>query len=656
MPRPAGGGSKRQPCAAYEAPVSGGATKDKVPHHSLARFLLVSRGGSRVKLELKLARVASAIGRCRQLAIGLATASSRVTGSRRPWRTAQRLSPRPPPDSNMQPLPWDKSPTSFELERREANPRRLDIPAATAEAALARAQRSHRAHQLATSPEDHRHPETDAHLARIHSVQSGSGPARDPVYLDAVTPSVAEPPQLATTAYGFWSHALNVQDISPGYAGGHDYQTSLGGEFEFAFESPPMIAHEQLGPAPASDWRAPAHIPAEGPFSGGAQGRTIYSQSPGGAGLAAYALDPPVGDGWQSLGSQGRRPAGADVIAGHTYDHSLHKPGGHAGTSFFETVGSPGGVRSVVDFTSHRSQGRPTADYSSHDTRLPYGVSILPPLPSSSPVTSAAYSLSPAGHAFAGLSLGPPSESFAAADLTPQSEPYSYSLQCALPSSYPGGTSRAFSSGSGGGDGTGDAESPWPEDLVGYAQHVKEEPRTSFEVPPSPPADHFEASSPSRRFSPYAFHAASLRGRPEQGHRGRALRSPEVHTAPQLPTQATSVASSPDEGDDGRDSPEWLPPGPSSRSRPPAPGRRSSTGSNARARISSSERGSGHSRSEGTQTGPFVGAAAAERISPITGRPVKAIAKRSWPPKDAHKRRFVCDDCGKTCKFNEISS
>lgn len=41
----------------------------------------------------------------------------------------------------------------------------------------------------------------------------------------------------------------------------------------------------------------------------------------------------------------------------------------------------------------------------------------------------------------------------------------------------------------------------------------------------------------------------------------------------------------------------------------------------------------------------------ARKISPITGKPTRTIAKRSWPPKDAALRRFACPivDCDKTC-------
>ncbi|GAA5976037.1 hypothetical protein JCM11641_003265 [Rhodosporidiobolus odoratus] len=37
-------------------------------------------------------------------------------------------------------------------------------------------------------------------------------------------------------------------------------------------------------------------------------------------------------------------------------------------------------------------------------------------------------------------------------------------------------------------------------------------------------------------------------------------------------------------------------------------------------------------------------------ISPITGKPTKIIAKRGWPPKDAHKRVYLCEveGCGKS--------
>ncbi|KPV71754.1 uncharacterized protein RHOBADRAFT_56375 [Rhodotorula graminis WP1] len=47
---------------------------------------------------------------------------------------------------------------------------------------------------------------------------------------------------------------------------------------------------------------------------------------------------------------------------------------------------------------------------------------------------------------------------------------------------------------------------------------------------------------------------------------------------------------------------------------------------------------------------------AARPISPITGKPVKKISKRGWPPKDAHKRVFVCEFEGCTKKFGRPSA
>ncbi|GAA6056445.1 hypothetical protein JCM3770_007472 [Rhodotorula araucariae] len=48
-------------------------------------------------------------------------------------------------------------------------------------------------------------------------------------------------------------------------------------------------------------------------------------------------------------------------------------------------------------------------------------------------------------------------------------------------------------------------------------------------------------------------------------------------------------------------------------------------------------------------TAPEMGAKS-RPISPITGKPVKVISKRGWPPKDAHKRVYLCEieGCGKT--------
>jgi len=48
---------------------------------------------------------------------------------------------------------------------------------------------------------------------------------------------------------------------------------------------------------------------------------------------------------------------------------------------------------------------------------------------------------------------------------------------------------------------------------------------------------------------------------------------------------------------------------------------------------------------------PKLHSSSSRPISPITGKPVKKISKRGWPPKDAHKRVFVCEvvGCGKKC-------
>ncbi|GAA5847445.1 hypothetical protein JCM9279_000484 [Rhodotorula babjevae] len=53
---------------------------------------------------------------------------------------------------------------------------------------------------------------------------------------------------------------------------------------------------------------------------------------------------------------------------------------------------------------------------------------------------------------------------------------------------------------------------------------------------------------------------------------------------------------------------------------------------------------------------PKIYGSSSRPISPITGKPVKKISKRGWPPKDAHKRVFECEveGCGK--KFGRPSA
>ncbi|BGP33015.1 hypothetical protein JCM10296v2_004804 [Rhodotorula toruloides] len=46
----------------------------------------------------------------------------------------------------------------------------------------------------------------------------------------------------------------------------------------------------------------------------------------------------------------------------------------------------------------------------------------------------------------------------------------------------------------------------------------------------------------------------------------------------------------------------------------------------------------------------------ATRVSPITGKPVKVISPRSWPPKDQHKRIYTCDFPGCDKSFGRPSA
>lgn len=48
----------------------------------------------------------------------------------------------------------------------------------------------------------------------------------------------------------------------------------------------------------------------------------------------------------------------------------------------------------------------------------------------------------------------------------------------------------------------------------------------------------------------------------------------------------------------------------------------------------------------------------AGRVSPITGKPVKVISPRRWPPKDQHKRIYACEfpGCDKSCELPRFAS
>jgi hypothetical protein len=311
-------------------------------------------------------------------------------------------------------------------------------------------------------------------------------------------------------------------------------------------------------------------------------------------------------------------------------------------------------------------QASSTTPTSTHAQAVP----ILPPLPASPPLSAASYSLSPSGptlSSFASMSIGP------AGGYTGQ--PFEYTNNNPWGGGRPQvpdhGTQQGYLPSSEWFTPASRAPSAFRQvDAEGDAQEaptrIKLEEESSPELPPSP-------------VDPFSNRKA----------RARATASTSAKPAgsfPVSPTDADGFWYSPDslavpedldeeeeeeESTDARDdSPEWLPASSSPRGRS-APRRKHLLPSSSDARPRPSrppppppppQPSSSGSKRRGGGGGGGGGGAGKEvdrppRISPITGQPVKLIAKRVYPPRDAHKRRFVCEveGCGKTCESGNAS-
>lgn len=297
------------------------------------------------------------------------------------------------------------------------------------------------------------------------------------------------------------------------------------------------------------------------------------------------------------------------------------------------------------------ASGQASLTSTSTTTMHAQAVPILPPLPASPPLSAASYSLSPSGptlSSFASMAIGP------AGGYTGQ--PFEY-----INNSW-GGRPQVPDQGAQGYPPSSEwfiPTSRFPSafcqfsDVEGNTQEapirIKREEHSSPELPPSP------------------VDPVSKRG-------ARSTCARTTRSLPVSPTDADGFWYSPDslavpedlyeeeeeESTDERDdSPEWLPASSSPRGRsmtrrkvlptsdtrprppcPPPPHNPSSSRSD--------RRGGGSGGNAELLDRP-------PRISPITGQPVKPIAKRVYPPRDAHKRRFICEveGCGKTCESKE---
>ena len=280
---------------------------------------------------------------------------------------------------------------------------------------------------------------------------------------------------------------------------------------------------------------------------------------------------------------------------------------------------------------------------------------ILPPLPASPPLSAASYSLSPSGptlSSFASMSIGP------ASGYTDQ--PLEYNNPW-------GGRSQAADHGAQGylplsewfTPGSRSPSAFRQVDLEGNAQEapirIKLEEESSPELPPSP-VDPF---SKRKARSTCARPTRSLPVSPTDA--GGFWYSPDSLAVPEDLGEELDEEEEEESTDEGDDSPEWLPASSSPRGRSATRRKHAlpSSSSDARPRPPPPPPPqNSSSRSKRRGSGGGGGAEFLDRpprISPITGQPVKAIAKRVYPPRDAHKRRFVCEveGCGKTCESGE---
>lgn len=285
-------------------------------------------------------------------------------------------------------------------------------------------------------------------------------------------------------------------------------------------------------------------------------------------------------------------------------------------------------------------------------------VPILPPLPASPPLSAASYSLSPSGptlSSFGSMSIGPaggytdqPFEFYNNDPWGGRPQAPDHGAQGYPPSEWftPGSRSpSAFRQ--------VDVEGNAPEAPI----RIKLEEESSPELPPSPTDPFSKRKARARATTSTSTCARPTRSLPVSPTDADGFwYSPDSLAVPEdLDEEEEEEEESTDERDD---SPEWLPASSSPRGRS-ATRRKVLPTSDARPRPSCPHPPAQSSSSGSKRRGSGAGGAEPfdqpPRISPITGQPVKPIAKRVYPPRDAHKRRFVCEveGCGKTCESGE---
>ncbi|GAA5988098.1 hypothetical protein JCM10908_002062 [Rhodotorula pacifica] len=426
------------------------------------------------------------------------------------------------------------------------------------------------------------------------------------------------------------SASSRYRTISSEFAHELGQHTPFGAEqhYVFAFESPGLAATDYSGPVPEQVWYT---------------GRSL-------SGTAERYIS---ADGYEQDWAPRRNAASrvGSPVDGRTAVSYADQSRSSAAEPDYTSFLSPAQMR-VPHWVDASAIGQPCQAASYHcalsPTSYPYyasvspretvsaprthAIPILPPLPASPPLSAASYSLSPTGptlSSFAFMSIGPSGElpeqysgyirswdspgvayPYANRGTPPQLDRY-FPAATSAPSWFrqSSRSSPPFAHAASGPGGTEEE-----------THHVKLEPESSPELPPSPvdPAFRSAPSAPSSRSVPFSG----------DSHRSTVAGYSFSDDA-EIPSSSSS-----DEGADN-DSPEWTP----FSSSPSSPrGRRA--GATSRKTAASRRRAS--DASQHSPTSP--------RISPITGKPVKSIAKRIFPPRDADKRRFVCEveGCGKS--------
>ncbi|BGP17265.1 hypothetical protein JCM10213_008181 [Rhodosporidiobolus nylandii] len=393
-------------------------------------------------------------------------------------------------------------------------------------------------------------------------------------------------------------------------------QPDVGGDFTFAsaFDSPAgggEVEYDFSGAVdpldPAAGAVDPSSVSPDAEYftSPALSGRTLFGT---GAGVASQAV--PMQRAQSHYGGPASSSGGS-----YQQQQEYASPSSSRGGSFFPSrppQQRPGNYHS-------RSYDASSGALQDEEPSSPFQPFAFPPSTGGSGSAPGPYSGAPFPSTTSGGGL-----SFA--NLSSASVPAHAQVQAAqgFPLSYPGG----LSSHNPGGFFPPSTSSGYRRHSVATASSAFS-PVPSLAAPPSPPSSR--SSILAGAFLPSAAYSASS---PLLG-----VASPAVAAAVgvgQTPAQARFAGTPP--------LPGLLP-------SPPLTSSSSSAGKAKKRKSTGTNGGGGDAYSTSPRDDPDYAERMRHRpISPITGKPTKIIAKRSWPPKDQHKRTYVCsvEGCGKT--------